>query len=55
MLVFDRWCAQLFSTEDLQRGWDGGVHPSGIYVWKLKITDTLGERHEFTGHVALVR
>ncbi len=55
MLVFDRWGAQLFATEDLQRGWDGGVHPSGIYVWKLKITDTLGERHEFTGHVALVR
>jgi gliding motility-associated-like protein len=55
MQVFDRWGAVLFSTEDLHQGWDGGGHPPGIYAWRLWITDTRGDRHELTGHVALVR
>jgi len=55
LMVFDRWGAPLFTTEDLHRGWDGGEAPTGVYVWKLWITDALGEAHERAGHVLLLR
>ena len=53
--IFDRWGKQVFSTEDIYAGWDGGTTTSGIYIWKIWITDTDQNGHELVGHVALLR
>ncbi len=53
--IFNRWGSSIFTTGDQEKGWDGGTAPSGIYVWKVWITDALGTQHEVVGHVALLR
>ena len=53
-MIFDRWGAPLFSTEDIHKGWDGGNSPVGVYVWKVWITDSEGDAHEVVGHVTLL-
>ncbi len=55
LIIFDRWGARLFATADVQQGWDGGSVPSGVYVWKLWITDAMGDQHTGVGHVVLLR
>lgn len=54
-MVYDRWGEPVFTTEDPHQGWDGSSYPLGIYVWKIWITDSQGDRHEQVGHVALLR
>ncbi len=53
--IFNRWGMPVYTSEDLHAGWDGGTAPSGIYVWKIWITDAFGTQHEAIGHVALLR
>ena len=55
LMIFDRWGGPVFSTADLYQGWDGGAFPSGIYCWKVWITDVHGNEHEQVGHVALLK
>lgn len=55
LMIFDRWGSPVFSTTDLYQGWDGGTFPSGIYTWKIWITDVQGNDHKQVGHVALLR
>ncbi|HEY0976631.1 MAG TPA: gliding motility-associated C-terminal domain-containing protein [Flavobacteriales bacterium] len=54
-MIFDRWGSVLFETTTSGAGWDGGAQVEGVYVWKLWIRDTEGQRHERVGHVALIR
>lgn len=53
--LFDRWGARVFTSADIRTGWDGGSSMGGVYVWKARITDTLGGEHELIGHVVLLR
>lgn len=53
--IFDRWGKQVYSTGSIHTGWDGGSLSSGVYVWKIWITDTEYNGHELVGHVALLR
>lgn len=55
LTVFDRWGRPVFDSDDVHRSWDGGDLPSGVYVWKVRITDPRGEGHEHLGHVVLLR
>lgn len=55
LMIYNRWGMPIYSTSDLYQGWDGGSAPSGIYVWKIWITDALDVQHEAIGHVALLR
>jgi gliding motility-associated-like protein len=61
MWVFDRWGERVFYTDDINKGWDGRVQgktPEGkqeVYVWKVKLTDVLGKKHEYIGHVTLLK
>jgi gliding motility-associated-like protein len=60
MWVFDRWGNMIFTSTDINKGWDGtrdGGELAQIdtYVWRVQFKDINGDRHTFTGHVSLIR
>ncbi|MBC7695753.1 MAG: PKD domain-containing protein [Burkholderiales bacterium] len=61
MWIFDRWGEKIFYTDDINKGWDGRVQgKSGegkqdVYIWKVKLKDVLDKKHEYIGHVTLLR
>ncbi|MBN8702424.1 MAG: gliding motility-associated C-terminal domain-containing protein [Bacteroidetes bacterium] len=61
LLIFDRWGNLLFESRDINIGWDGKANGGGTiaqidtYVWKIKLKDTVGNKHSFVGHVNILR
>ena len=59
MLIFDRWGEQIYSTDAIDRPWDGTVNGtdamSGVYVFKYKASGHLMPSMEAYGHVTLLR
>ncbi len=60
--IFDRWGERIFSSNDLEQGWDGLVagHPAadGVYVWRLYYRAAGSgsfSAQERMGHVTLLR
>lgn len=59
--VFDRWGEMICYSDDITKGWDGkvqgksGVEKQDVYIWKVKLKDVLGKKHEYVGHVTLLR
>jgi gliding motility-associated-like protein len=60
--IFDRWGNLIFTTNDINEGWDGSVQGRGgdlvqidTYVWKVKLTDVFDKRHTYIGHVSVVK
>ena len=59
MWIYDRWGEMIYYTDDINNGWDGTVKGKGdakqdVYVWKVKIKNALGKKHEYVGHVTLL-
>lgn len=59
MQIFNRWGELLFSTNDLQSGWDGTFRgnemPEGTYTFIAHITDRAGRTFKRSGSVLLLR
>ncbi len=59
MLIFNRWGELVFTSTDIEVGWDatyeGHNCQDGTYVWKIKLTDFDGKAYEYIGHVNLLR
>lgn len=61
MWIFDRWGERVFYTDDIEKGWDGKVQGKSadgkqdVYVWKVKLKDVLGKKHDYVGHVTLIK
>jgi gliding motility-associated-like protein len=61
MDVFDRWGENIFTSNNFRKGWDGSVKgssktaPQGVYVYKLQVVDTQGNKHPYVGHVTVIR
>lgn len=59
MLIFDRWGEAIFESSSIDSGWDGNYRgvpvESEVYVYKVKVKDSLGEWHDIAGHITLVR
>jgi len=60
LLIFNRWGEVVFQTEETTAPWDGSykgsIVPEGQYSWKMVVkSDRSDERHEFKGHVYLLR
>ncbi|MBI3510101.1 MAG: gliding motility-associated C-terminal domain-containing protein [Bacteroidetes bacterium] len=61
MWVFDRWGNLIFTSTDINKGWNGCVQghsdicQEDVYVWKIKAVDVLGKKHSLIGHVSLIR
>jgi gliding motility-associated-like protein len=61
MWIFDRWGERLYYSNDIYKGWDGKVQgktgdaKDDVYVWKVKLKDVLGKKHDYVGHVTLLK
>ena len=59
MQIFNRWGELLFSTNDIQSGWDGTFRgnemPEGTYTFIAHITDRAGRTFKRSGSVLLLR
>ncbi|WP_202245383.1 PKD-like domain-containing protein [Fulvivirga sediminis] len=60
MLIFDRWGNLIFESRDQTIGWDGydsndQLMPAGVYVFKLTLRLSNGERTTRIGDVTLIR
>lgn len=59
MQIFNRWGELLFTTDDLQGGWDGTFRgmdmPEGTYTFIAHITDRAGRTFKRSGSVLLLR
>ncbi|MCF8257382.1 MAG: gliding motility-associated C-terminal domain-containing protein, partial [Flavobacteriales bacterium] len=55
--IFTRWGEQIYYTVDIESPWDGSYKgsqvESGVYVYRIGITDLKGGEHEYTGKVTL--
>ncbi|HTJ49466.1 MAG TPA: PKD domain-containing protein, partial [Cyclobacteriaceae bacterium] len=60
MEVYDRWGSLIFLSKDKTQGWDGydrngNLLPTGVYVYKLTLTLSNGQRTTQVGDVTLLR
>ena len=57
--VFNRWGEKVFSTTDINNGWDGTLDgersPAGVYVWYVEAFTFDNERIIQSGNVTLLR
>ncbi len=57
--IYNRFGNEVFSTTDVNQGWDGKVKgnsvQTGVYLWKVILKDSNGLRKPFTGHVTLIK
>jgi gliding motility-associated-like protein len=38
MKIFNRWGQEIYSTGDLEKGWDGGNFSADVYYWRVDYT-----------------
>jgi gliding motility-associated-like protein len=59
LYIFNRWGQLIFETEDTQDFWDGTFKGKAVqidsYIWKIDYLDNQKARHEFIGHVNVIR
>ncbi len=59
MMIFDRWGEKLFTSDNLDVGWDGTYKGKLVktetYVWKIKYKDVLKNTGDLIGTVTLIR
>jgi gliding motility-associated-like protein len=58
--IFNRWGTMVFESRDASIGWDGYDHsgklmPAGVYVYRIALTQSDGERTTRIGDVTLIR
>ena len=59
--VYDRWGSIIFETIDPTQGWNGTINggskiaPTGTYVYQIKVKDTNGKYHNYTGGVNIIK
>ena len=62
MYIFDRWGNHVFTSSDINTGWDGSMNNKGngllqhdVYVWKIVLKNVVHQSKTYTGTVTLVR
>jgi len=62
MYIFDRWGELIFESDDVYKGWNGGMRndlskpvKSDTYVYKIRYKEYKGQEKEVIGHVNLLR
>lgn len=57
--VYNRWGQKVFSTTDINQGWDGSYNgdpvPNGVYSWQLMITNYDNEKITQSGSIDIIR
>jgi gliding motility-associated-like protein len=61
LMVYDRWGNLVFTTNDLEKGWDGTfnggdkVSLQDVFVWKVELHDENNKEHDYKGTVSLIK
>ncbi len=61
MYIFDRWGTMIYSTNDINKGWNGAVNggsticPEDTYVYEINVTDSFNKTHSYIGKVTLIK
>lgn len=61
MWIFDRWGNMIYYCDDINKPWDGRVQgkpqpvQQDVYVWKVKLLDVFAKKHDYVGHVTVLR
>ena len=60
MEIFDRWGTLVYSTKDINKGWDGTVKgqkaADGVYIYNVRVIGGNGVgKKDFKGHVTLMK
>jgi gliding motility-associated-like protein len=61
MTIFDRWGEVIFTSNDMEKGWDGrakggrSVAQEGVYVYRIIYNNFEGLKQEMLGHVTLFK
>jgi len=59
MNIFNRWGKEVYSTNDINQGWDGTWNGQpqeiGAYMYEISVKDFDGQPHVFKGNVSLLR
>ncbi len=61
MWIYDRWGASIFYSNDISLPWNGKINGKDIdakqdvYTWKVELKDIFGKKHDYVGHVTLLR
>jgi gliding motility-associated-like protein len=60
--IFDRWGAEVYTTEALDQGWNGAYRnqgetlSTGVFTWRLTAQDIFtADRREIVGSVTLIK
>jgi gliding motility-associated-like protein len=60
MIVFDRWGVEVFSSDDITKGWNGKTvndepMPEGVYVYRLEMRSNTNRDIVKNGQITLLR
>jgi gliding motility-associated-like protein len=62
MYIFDRWGNKIFTTTDINIGWDGRINDKGgeslsadVYVWKIDLKNVSHQGKTYTGTVTMIK
>jgi gliding motility-associated-like protein len=61
LIIFDRWGQEIFSTTDIEQGWDGRFSesaepaPEGVYIYRMEMRNKENHAIEERGSVTLFR
>lgn len=56
MQIFNRWGNEVFTTKEVEKGWNGKDVQEDVYVWKLMVTSKKDNRlYKLQGTVTIVR
>jgi gliding motility-associated-like protein len=62
LMIFDRWGNLVFTSNDLEKGWDGTFSGNGkevslqdVFVWKVELRDDNNKIHDYDGTVSLIK
>ena len=59
--IYDRWGNMIWQTDDFFKKWNGKVEGKSqvvqqdVYVWKVVLFDMADKKHQFVGHVTVIR
>ncbi|MBL4752569.1 MAG: PKD domain-containing protein [Flavobacteriales bacterium] len=61
MLIFDRWGDLIYKTDNINAPWDGTANEGkklaqqDVYIWLIRASDITAGKHQYIGHVTLIR
>lgn len=53
--IYNRWGKRVYTSYNLEKGWNGGENPSGTYYYSIFVNDLCGKSKTINGWVQLIR